>query len=155
MPERLSLLIKLMKEDSNLLDKIYGTSLCELVSETIIDVPPNDKSPTETQTEQPKGLISRIFGVKLSSIKTTKKCTTTEKSAILNACERNIDKGIGMQYNYLMICLIAYSKGYTDPYSFSRLHLNDALWVCKFNVDDGQWSRSRYQFLSKTPFGLL
>lgn len=98
---------------------------------------------------------ARIFGIKLPSIKTTKKCTTTEKAAILNACERNIDKGIGMQYNYLMICLIAYSKGYIDAYRFSRLHLNDALWVCKFNVDDGQWSRSRYQFLLKTPFGLL
>ena len=98
---------------------------------------------------------ARIFSVKLPSIKTTKKCTATEKSAILKACERNIDKGIPMYYNYLMICLIAYSKGYTDAHSFSRLHLNDALWVCKFNVDDGQWSRSRYQFLMKTPFGLL
>ena len=98
---------------------------------------------------------ANIFGVKLQSLKTTKKCTATEKSAILKACERNIDKGIPMYYNYLMICLIAYSKGYLDGYSFSRLHLNDALWVCKFNVDDGQWSRSRYQFLVKTPFGLL
>ena len=98
---------------------------------------------------------AKVFGVKLPSIKTTKKCTATEKSAILKACERNIDKGIPMYYNYLMICLIAYSKGYLDPYRFSRLHLNDALWVCKFNVDDGQWSRSRYQFLVKTPFGLL
>lgn len=98
---------------------------------------------------------AKVFGVKLPSIKTTKKCTATEKSAILKACERNIDKGILMYYNYLMICLIAYSKGYIDAYHFSRLHLNDALWVCKFNVDDGQWSRSRYQFLVKTPFGLL
>ena len=98
---------------------------------------------------------AKQFGVKLPSIKTTKKCTATEKAAILKACERNIDKGIGMMYNYLMICLIAYSKGYLDAYRFSRLHLNDALWVCKFNVDDGQWSRSRYQFLVKTPFGLL
>ena len=62
-PERLSLIIKLMKEDSHLLDKIYGTSSCELVSETIIDVPPNDKTSTKTQTEPPKGLISRMFGL--------------------------------------------------------------------------------------------
>ena len=98
---------------------------------------------------------AKVFGVKLPSIKTTKKCTATEKAAILKACERNVDKSVSMYYNYLMICLIAYSKGYLDSYSFSRLHLNDALWVCKFNVDDGQWSRSRYQFLLKTPFGLL
>ena len=98
---------------------------------------------------------AKIFGVKLPSIKTTKKCTATEKAAILKACERNIDKGIEPMYIYLMICLIAYSKGYLDAYHFSRLHLNDALWVCKFNADDGQWSRSRYQFLVKTPFGLL
>lgn len=62
-PERLSLLIKLMKEDSHLLDKIYGTFSCKLVSETIIDVPPSDKSSIETQTEPPKGLLSRIFGL--------------------------------------------------------------------------------------------
>ena len=60
---RLSLLIKLMKEDSHLLDKIYGTFSCKLVSETIIDVPPSDKSSIETQTEPPKGLLSRIFGL--------------------------------------------------------------------------------------------
>lgn len=62
-PERLSLLIKLMQEDSHLLDKIYGTSSCKLVSETIIDVPPSDKSSIETQTEPPRGLLSRIFGL--------------------------------------------------------------------------------------------
>ena len=98
---------------------------------------------------------AKKFGVKLPSIKTTKKCTATEKAAILKACERNVDKGVSMYYNYLMISLIAYTKGYIDGHSFSRLHLNDALWVCKFNVDDGQWSHSRYQFLLKTPFGLL
>lgn len=98
---------------------------------------------------------AKVFKIKLQSIKTNKKCTATEKAAIFKACERNIDKGIGMMYNYLMICLIAYSKGYTDCYRFARLHLNDALWVCKFNIDDGQWNRSRYQFLLKTPFGLL
>lgn len=98
---------------------------------------------------------AKQFGVKLPSIKTTKKCTATEKAAILKACERNVDKNVMMYYKYLMIGLIAYSKGYIDAYNFSRLHLNDALWVCKFNVDDGQWSRSRYLFLLKTPFGLL
>ena len=61
--ERLSLLIKLMREDSHLLDRIYGTSSFSLISETIIDVPPSDKSSTETQTEPPKGLISKIFGL--------------------------------------------------------------------------------------------
>ena len=62
-PERLSLLIRLMKEDSHLLDRIYGTSSCTMVSEIIIDIPPNDKSSIETQTESPKGLISRILGL--------------------------------------------------------------------------------------------
>lgn len=98
---------------------------------------------------------AKVFGVQLQSIKTTKKCTAAEKSAILKACERNTNKGMPMYYNYLMICLIAYSKGYTDCHRFARLCLNDSLWVCKFNVSDGQWSRSRYQFLTKTPFGLL
>ncbi len=62
-PDRLSLLIKLMKEDSHLLDKIYGTSSCELICETIIDIPPSDKSSIEAQTEPPRGLLSRLFGL--------------------------------------------------------------------------------------------
>lgn len=98
---------------------------------------------------------ARLYNIELSSMKTTKKCTPAEKKAIEKVCKRNIDHNIFFYYVCAMVDLIAYAKGYTDCHSYSRLHLNHILWLFKFNAGGTQWSHSRYEFLMKTPFGLL
>ena len=61
--ERLDLLINLMKTESNLLDKLYGIPRLTKTLECIVDKPPIVTVDIAIQTEQSKGLLSRIFGL--------------------------------------------------------------------------------------------
>lgn len=61
--ERFDLLVKLMKEEPNLLNKIYGIPSLFISNESVVDIPPTAITTAEVQTEPPKGLLSRIFGL--------------------------------------------------------------------------------------------